>query len=166
MDTPKYPERVVVRRLLDQADQGLRVLWSAGFYRLSHVGFLRGANLKPGLSALAFLLVFLSGCHSARVVRFDGTEYPPTQYLSIVSDLSSIPWQYVEIGYVEAEGIGKVTSRDMLLDDMKQSAKAAGADALIKIEFYDQETPEAYRQWAKAVMIRYKLDHSGGYIRR
>ncbi len=123
-------------------------------------------DVESRLFALAFLLLFLSGCHSAQVVRFDDTEYPPTQYLSIVDDLSAILWQYVEIGYVEAEGIGKVTSKDMLLEDMKKSAKAAGADALIKIEFYDQETPEAYRQWAKAVMIRYKLDPGGGYISR
>ncbi len=105
------------------------------------------------------LLVFM-GCHSASVTRFDDAYYPRTQNVKVYTDLSTIPDDYVEIGYVEAKG-GVTVSKQDLLDDMKDQARIHGADALIKVEFYDRERYDKYiggysKPASKAVMIRFK----------
>jgi hypothetical protein len=105
------------------------------------------------------LLIFI-GCHAAFVTKFDNSYYPPTQDVKVYTDLSTIPEDYIEIGYVEAKG-GITVSKQELLDDMKEEAKKYGADALIKIEFYDRERYDRYigsysTPAAKAVMIRFK----------
>lgn len=90
---------------------------------------------------------------------FSDKYYPPTNEVRIYTDLTTILGQYVEIGSVEAKG-GTSTSKQTLLDDMKAEAKRRGADALIKVEFYDRERfdPDigSYSKAAsKAVMIRF-----------
>lgn len=112
-------------------------------------------------STLSVFTVFLFlGCHSAFVTKFDDSHYPPTSDVKIFTDLSTIPEEYVEIGYVEAKG-GATVTKQTLLDDMKDEAKKHGADALIKIEFYDRPRYDpnigSYEKPAvKAVMIRFK----------
>lgn len=105
------------------------------------------------------LFVVFYGCHSAEVVRFDNSkQYPPTKTVEIFTD---IPQEdYIEIGYVEAKG-GITVKKDQLLEDMKEEAKASGADGLIKVEFYDRQyynnTIGQYEKpGAKAVMIKFK----------
>jgi hypothetical protein len=119
--------------------------------------------MKPNLIVVAVLLVLLSGCHSAEVVLFDGAEYPPAESVAIFSDLTTIPWQYIEIGYVEAKG-GKTVSKQTLLEDMKTSARKVGANALIKIEFYDRESEGYLKPTAKAVMVRYRVGPDRQFI--
>jgi hypothetical protein len=114
--------------------------------------------MKP--TSLLFVLATFVGCHSAFVTKFDDTRYSPTNDVKVYSDLSTITEPYIEIGYVEAKG-GLGVSKQTLLDDMKKEAKNQGANALIKIEFYDRprydKTIGSYEKpAAKAVMIRFK----------
>jgi len=101
----------------------------------------------------------LAGCHGAEVTRFTPGAYPPTQRIEVFSDPSLITHPYIEIGYVEAKG-GLGVSKQDLLNDMKEEAMAEGANALIKVDFYDRERYDRYiggysKPAAKAVMIRY-----------
>ena len=111
------------------------------------------------MKKLFLLFAFLLGCHSADVTRFDDHTYPSTTRVDVFSDLSTIKHKYVEIGYVEAKG-GATVSKQALLDDMKEEAMKEGANALIKVEFYDRthyspNSGSKERPAAKAVMIRY-----------
>jgi hypothetical protein len=125
--------------------------------------------VQPGMrlpmKRIALLLVaapsFLYlACHSAEVTRFNDTEYPPTTKVSVYSDPGKAPNKYIEIGYVEASG-GMTVSKAALLEDMKQKAMEEGADALIKVEFYDSTHYNANsgsydKPHAKAVMIKFQ----------
>ncbi len=100
------------------------------------------------------------GCHSASVTRFDNTTYPPTDSIQVFTDPSTVSEPYVEIGYVEAKG-GITVSKQSLLDDMVEQAKQHGANALVKVEFYDRPQyneglGHIEKPAAKAIMIRYK----------
>ena len=117
------------------------------------------------MKRIALLLVaapsfFYLACHSAEVTRFNDTEYPPTTKVSVYSDPGKAPNKYIEIGYVEASG-GMTVSKAALLEDMKQKAMEEGADALIKVEFYDSTHYNANsgsydKPHAKAVMIKFQ----------
>jgi hypothetical protein len=114
--------------------------------------------MKPA-SLLLVIGVFV-GCHSAFVTKFDDKQYPSTNDVKVYTDLSTIPQQYIEIGYVEAKG-GSGVSKQTLLDDMKEEAKTYGANVLISIEFYDRPRYDKFlgsyeKPAAKAVMIRFK----------
>jgi hypothetical protein len=105
-------------------------------------------------------IVFLFGCHAAEITRFNSVTYPQTYEVDVFSDVSQIKKEYFEIGYVEAKG-GIAASKQDLLNDMKRMAGIEGANALIKIEFYDRERYGKYtgsysKPAARAVMIRYK----------
>ncbi|OGU58263.1 MAG: hypothetical protein A2V66_03490 [Ignavibacteria bacterium RBG_13_36_8] len=105
-------------------------------------------------------LVFIFGCHAASVVRFTDLYFSPTNKVDIYTDLNSLNRNYFEIGYVEAKG-GIFVSKESLLKDMIEEAKKCGADALIKIEFWDRQRYDnnlgSYEKpAAKAVMIKYK----------
>jgi Metal binding domain of Ada len=117
------------------------------------------ANMKS-IGSTSVLLLLVIGCHQAQVTRFDSSYYPPTQTVQVFSDPSLVPHDYIEIGYVEAKG-GLTVSKQALLDDMKEKAMAQGADALLKVEFYDRERYDPNiggysKPAAKALMIKYK----------
>jgi hypothetical protein len=101
------------------------------------------------------------GCASADSVITNKT-YPPTDTVELYIDMSSMPnKEYVEIGFVEAKGSAFGISKTDLLDEMVAEAKSYGADALIKIEFFDQQyTSWQYGTYDKprshAMMIKYK----------
>ncbi len=106
------------------------------------------------------LILFLCGCHSAFITKFDNTPYAPTTEVKIYSDLSTVPGEYFEIGYVEAKG-GVTVSKQILLDDMISQARTVGADALIKVQFYDRVRYDPNlgtyeKPAAKAIMIRFR----------
>lgn len=106
------------------------------------------------------LFVIFWGCHGAIVTRFNDEKYPPTKKVEIFSDLNTIQNEYIEIGYVEAAG-GITVSKQSLLYDMIEKAKIHGADALIKVEFYDvgeynYTLGHIEKPHAKAVMIKYR----------
>ena len=107
----------------------------------------------------AFYCFCFYGCHAAFVTRFDDNFYPPTSEVKVYSDITTIPGEYIEIGYIEAKG-GLGVSKQTLLADMKEEAKKHGADALIKIEFFDRvhynKTIGSFEKpGGKAVMIRF-----------
>ena len=114
------------------------------------------------ITRILTLCLLVVGCHKASVVRFDSTYYPPTSEVAVYTDLSTIPKEYVEIGYVEAKG-GVTIDKQTLLNDMIEQAKKCGADALVKIEFYDRTYYIAnefggqsfQKPAAKAVMIKF-----------
>jgi uncharacterized protein YbjQ (UPF0145 family) len=107
------------------------------------------------------LSTILIGCHGAEVTRYNNSSYyPSTSHVDIFSDVSTIKKEYFEIGYVEAKG-GVTVGKQQLLDDMIEQAKIEGANALIKVEFYDRERYDKYvggysKPAARATMIRYK----------
>jgi uncharacterized protein YbjQ (UPF0145 family) len=110
---------------------------------------------------ILFIFIFLSGCHSAEVTRFSSHSYPPTSTVEVFTDALSIKRDFVEIGYVEASG-GITITKQQLLDDMIEKAKIEGANALVKVEFWDTTEynyavkGDVHKPRAKATMIRYK----------
>ncbi|MFI5264206.1 MAG: hypothetical protein ACHQM6_06800 [Candidatus Kapaibacterium sp.] len=99
----------------------------------------------------AFLfLLFVCGCHSASVIRYKDTIYPPTNAIEVYSNAKILSEPFEEIGLVQ----GSATARyaQDLLEDMKNQAMKAGADALINADFYYDHS----QLCSKAVMIRYK----------
>jgi hypothetical protein len=118
-----------------------------------------GIGMKS-ITTISLFLLPIIGCHQAEVTRFDSSYYAPTRAVQVFSDPSLVPYDYVEIGYVEAKG-GITVGKQALLDDMKEEAMAQGADALLKIEFYDRERYDSHigsysKPAARALMIRYK----------
>lgn len=104
------------------------------------------------------LILFLFGCHAAEVVKFNSSNYAPTQEVKIFTELPKD--EYEELGYVEAKG-GITVTKETLLQDMIEKAKQNGADGLIKVEFYDrpqynQTLGYIEKPAAKAVMIKFK----------
>lgn len=112
------------------------------------------------ITAAIIFVVTLVGCHSAFITRFDSVQYSPTDDVKVFSDITTVPEDYFEIGYVEAKG-GLGVEKEELLMDMIEEAMKCGADALIKVEFFDRERYDRYigtfeKPGAKAIMVRYK----------
>ena len=127
--------------------------------------FSGGQFMKPSKILLILASTYFLGCHGASVTTFNEKRYSPTNEVKIYTDITTLTEQYEEIGYVEAKG-GMTVSKQSLLDDMVQQAKVYGANALIKVEFYDRPRYDKYiggydKPAAKAVMVRYLSQTSG-----
>jgi hypothetical protein len=127
---------------------------------------MKRAFIMPGLSRnIAFLFLFFTGCHSADVVLYQDTSgefyrFPPTNHVTVLSDLNMVEREYIEIGYIEAKG-GWTVGKQSLINDMIKKAKEYGADAIIKQSFYEESEynelleTSVTKNRARAILIRY-----------
>lgn len=87
-----------------------------------------------------FFFGLLSGCAHTSGIMLDNTAtYPPSEKVEIVMNPPSRP--YVEIAMLEtAAPVG--TPLTDLLENMRQKAKALGADAVIPTQDASERTPQ------------------------
>lgn len=111
------------------------------------------------LFCLISISAFFFSCSSSNSV-ITNKEYPPTDTVELYMDINSLPTkEYVEVGYVEANG-AIFTDKETLLEKMIEEAKQHGADAIIKIEFFDKsyidQNGTIILPNSKGMMIKYK----------
>ena len=99
------------------------------------------------LLVVAGLVTLIAGCATTSVTRVDsGTTYSPTEHVELLFDQPDRP--YTTIAVLESRGpIG--LGLPELLEDMKEKAKAVGADAVIPIQDASQQQAPGliYNPW-------------------
>lgn len=95
------------------------------------------------VSILFYCLMVLSGCAQTSIVMNDrAPQYPPTTIVDILYQKPDR--EFTEIGLMETRLSAPNTSLSLpdLIENMKEKAKAVGADAIILINTHNEQSPQ------------------------